>query len=513
MRTDSKVYSKEFIENVTTYIMNNYNDDNRYINPNISNLLFREKDEKVDNEVKPKKRGRKPKDEKENEKGDKKTQDAHEAIRPTDISLKELPEEMDSKEKKMYKLIWTNTLESCMSPAIYWTITASISATNNGRFLRTSELNEFPGWKIVSGKHLDADSDYQYLLTIRKDTILNYKKVVANVTVKNIKSHYTEAKLVQLLEDHGIGRPSTFSSLVDKIQERGYVKKCDVAGKELLCKDYELEDDQIFEMENKRVFGNEKNKLVIQPLGIIVSEFLEKHFGNILNYDYTKNMENDLDKISKGNKIWYELCGECNNELDNLIKKINDGSKVEIEIDENHHIIFGKYGPVIKCVERNEDGKENISFKSMKKDVDIHNIHNYKLEDIIENKNIRPDEYKLGKYENEDVILKKGKFGLYISWGEKTKNLKELGNRPIESVTFEDVEPFLVSGNGIVREISKNITIRNGKRGDYIFFKTDKMKKPQFYDISSFNKDTKEDYKVCNLEVLKFWLKDKHGIN
>lgn len=507
MRTDSKVYSKEFIDNVKEYIINNYNDGYRYINKKLDNLLFNDKN--INEDTSPKKRGRKPKADKEKET---KTQDAHEAIRPTDISLKELPEEMDSKQKRMYKLIWTNTLESCMSEAIYWSITASISASNDGRFLRTSELNDFPGWKIVSKKDVDINNDYQYLLTMKKHSILNYKKIVANVTVKNIKAHFTEAKLVQLLEEHGIGRPSTFSSLVDKIQERGYVKKCDVAGKEILCKDYELEDDQIFEMENKRVFGNEKNKLVIQPLGIIVSEFLEKHFGNILNYDYTKNMENELDKISKGNKIWYELCRDCNCELDNLINTINEESRVEIEIDENNHLIFGKYGPVIKCIERNDEGKENITFKSVKKDVDIQNISKYKLEEIVDDKKKNPSEYNLGKYENEDVILKRGKFGLYISWGEKTKNLKELGNRPMESITYEDIEPFLKSGNGIVREIPPNITIRNGKKGDYVFYKTNKMKKPQFYDIYGFIKDTKEDYKVCDLNILKFWLKDKHGI-
>jgi len=95
-----------------------------------------------------------------------------------------------------------------------------------------------------------------------KNEIIKYKKMISKVTIKGIKQHYTEARLVQLLEEKNIGRPSTFSSLVDKIQERGYVKKEDIKGNEIICNDYELENDEIFEIETKREFGNEKGKLV-----------------------------------------------------------------------------------------------------------------------------------------------------------------------------------------------------------------------------------------------------------
>jgi DNA topoisomerase I len=96
-----------------------------------------------------------------------------------------------------------------------------------------------------------------------------------------LKSHYTEAKLVQLLKQRGIGRPSTFSSIIDKIQERGYVKKEDVKGQQIKCVDYTLENDELTEIENMREFGNEKNKLVVQQLGVIALEFLVENFDNI----------------------------------------------------------------------------------------------------------------------------------------------------------------------------------------------------------------------------------------
>jgi hypothetical protein len=137
-------------------------------------------------------------------------------------------------------------------------------------------------------------------MQLKSGITIEYKKIVSNVTLTHTKQHYTEAKLVQLLEERGIGRPSTFSSLVEKIQEREYVKKDDVKGKELVCKNFELDDDVLTETNTKKEFGNEKGKLVIQPLGKIVMEFIEKNCGEFINYEYTSNMEKELDDISNG---------------------------------------------------------------------------------------------------------------------------------------------------------------------------------------------------------------------
>jgi DNA topoisomerase-1 len=492
MRTDSKKYSKEFIDSTKDYIVRTYED--KYINENINSLINnRETNQDESSNL---------------------VQEAHEAIRPTTISLKELPDNLDSKEKRMYKLIWENTLESCMSSASFYSITASILALNNLKFVYTSELINFPGWKIVSKKYINEinpdNKEYQYLQTIKQNQVIHYKKIVSKVTLTNTKSHYTEARLIQLLEEKGIGRPSTFAMLIDKIQERGYVKKEDIKGKELNCKDFELENGEIFEIESKRDFGNEKNKLVLQPLGLIVMEFLEKNFNDLFNYNYTKQMEDDLDKISQGNKIWHELCKDCNDQISILINKLKDepNTKLEIKIDENNSYVIGKYGPVIKTTTI-VDGKNSTIFNKVIKDVDIHKLENgeYKLEDIIDTNYVR-SEYNLGKYEGHDVIIKKGKFGLYISWDKNSKTLKELGNQPIESITFKDVEKYLDEGSNIIREISDNITIRKSTKGEYIFYKTAKMKKPVFYNFKGFE----EDYKRCDINILRTWLKETHKI-
>ncbi len=489
MRTDSKKYSDDFLNCVKDYITMTYNID--YINTSLYN------NDLIDQ---PKKRGKK-------EKNINFAQEAHEAIRPTNISLQILPDSMDAKEKKMYKLIWVNTLESCMTAAIYYSITANISAPGDAKYSYISELIDFPGWKIVENKFSRENKEYQYLQTIKKNTSIPYKKICSKVSIKGSKLHYTEAKLVQLLEEKGIGRPSTFSSLIDKIQERGYVKKEDVKGKEIICRDFELEDGDICEIENKREFGNEKGKLVIQPLGIIVMEFLETHFDSLFNYHYTSLMENSLDKIAKGELIWFEVCSSCNDEINQLVDHIASDSKIEFQIDEKNSYIIGKYGPVIKCIDDN-NGKQEVTFKSIKKDIDISKIKNgeYELNDIVNNDPKQINKHILGEFEGKDVLLHKGKFGLYVTWGEKSRNLKELGNRPIENITFQEVKEILEKGSTIIREIDSNTSIRKGPKGDYIFYKNPKMKKPLFYDIKKFLTDTDEDYNICDLSILKCWM-------
>ena len=490
MRTDTQLYSNKFLESVKEFIIKTYNEGEKYINKNISLLCL---------DI------RKNTDKKEN------CQEAHEAIRPTNISLCELPETISSKERRLYRLIWENTLESCMSPATYNSITANITAFQNNKFTYTSELNIFPGWKIVSKNFSTENKEYRYLEKIKQDTIISYKKIVAKNIIKGIKQHFTEAKLVQKLEEKGIGRPSTFASIIEKIKERGYVKKEDVKGKEITCKDYELENNKIIEVDRQREFGNEKNKLVIQPLGVIVSNFLYQHFSQLFNYDYTKNMEDKLDKISQGNLHFYDLCNECNTQIDLLVNNLRDENKMEIKLDENNSCIIGKYGPVIKCIEK-INNKEEINFKPIKKNIDIQKLSegNYKLEDIIETRE-NNNQHILGKYKNVDVILKKGKFGLYVEWGKTSKTLKQLGNRPIENIQMDEITKYLEESN-LVREITENISIRKSIKGDYLFFKTPKMKKPQFFDIKSFG-ETKEDYKVCDINILKSWIIEKYNIN
>ena len=474
MRTDSTKYSDDFSVTAKEYILTVY--DERYCKDLMKDIQTNDKE-------------------------------AHEAIRVTKILLKELPESMGSREKRMYKLIWTNTLASCMSDAVYSSVTSTISGFQNTKYTKTSEQQIFAGFKVLVKTGETDGKDYQYLQTIDRSQPIQYKKVTSRQTIKNIKSHYTEARLVQLLEDKGIGRPSTFAMLVDKIQERGYVKKIDIEGREIDCKDFELTNGEIYEASSKRTFGQEHGKLTIQPIGVIVSEFLDKRFADIFNYDYTREMELSLDKISVGQNKMQDLCEQCNNQVDSLVALLSNETKMEIKIDDNNTYLIGKYGPIVKCTE-DVDGKKTTTFKKVLDGVDVHTIENGNINEIVNDTPKAASSYILGKFEDEDVVLKKGKYGLYITWGKKSKTLKELGNRPIESITFEEIEPYLSEGSNLIRIITSFLSIRKSAKGDYIFYKTPKMRKPSFHSLSGFEPD----YKICNIAILKSWIREKYEV-
>jgi DNA topoisomerase-1 len=513
MRTDAKKYSKDFIKSAKEYIIKEYLDE-RYVSPSIDELdnTNRISLEPTSSKVKTKSKTKKVKEEPAL------VQEAHEAIRPTNISLKNIDEKMQPREKKLYKLIWETTLESCMSMATYFQIIASITAPLEAKYLNHSEIVDFPGWKIVKNKFNEKNKEYHYLQTIKQSVVYDYKKIASSMTLKDTKSHYTEAKLVQLLEEKGIGRPSTFSSIVDKIQERGYVKKENIEGVKLECIDFELEGDTITEKKQTREIGNEKNKLVIQQLGIVVMEFLDKHFNHIFNYEYTRIMEESLDKISKSEMEWTLLCEICLNDMKTSSKELKDEKKCEFKIDDKHSYIIGKFGPVIKCVDGLDDkGKERISFKQVKKDIDLTLLEKgqCKLEDVLE-KDTTKKVAAIGKYKDQDLFIKKGKYGIYANWGGTNLSLSCFGNRPIENITYEEVIEVLKREDvekapkkpNIIRQITSNISVRNSAHGDYLFFKTAKMKTPIFYKLGGF----KEDYKTCNIDILKQWIMDEYKV-
>jgi DNA topoisomerase I len=448
MRTDSEIYSKEFLEKSKNYVEGKW--DSNYVRKDLEKM-----------------------GEKKGKKKDDNAQEAHEAIRPTEITRTEIDEDFSPKERKMYKLIWRNTLETCMATANYNAITSTITAPFNKEYRYSTELVVFPGWKVVAGYEIE-NPIYEYLRNLK--SVISYKKIVAKVTVKELKSHYTEAKLVQILEEKGIGRPSTFASLIEKIQERGYVKRDNVKGSKIKCIDYELIENELLENETEREFGNEKNKLVIQSVGTMVIEFLLAHFPDLFEYDYTKNMENDLDKIAKNELIWHTVCRKCLQEID---KTPTIQKKKQYVIDENHTYMIGKYGPVIKY---SEDGGETVKFKNVKKDLDITKLENgeYTLDEILLEKEATRN---LGNYEGEDVVIRNGKYGYYAQWGSKKISLSKIGKDILE-VTIDDIVNN--KPTDVVRIINDDISIRKSKYGLYIFYKKKNDKKPKFISLKKF---------------------------
>ena len=509
MRTDSKKYSQEFIDKVKEFILALHGE--QYISQAINNLVvgFKEiinESKKITKKTISEKKGIPP------------PQEAHEAIRPVNINIKTTSSEdsIHAKAIKLYELIWKRTLESCMPSAQYNSVSAKIPAPIETEFIYKCEHPIFLGWQIIENIKSDDKNLYQYITNLKQNIVMKPKKIDAKFNMNELKSHYTEARLVQLLEEQGIGRPSTFASLVDKIQERKYVEKKNITGKEIECNDYTFNENNITEISSKRTFGNEKNKLVIQPLGIIVIEFLLSKFNSLFDYNYTKKMEDELDLIANGKMQWNILCDNCYKELTNITNKLQDLKKFSIVIDKEHTLIIGKHGPVIKYV--NTKDPKNVKFLPVKKDIDldeIKNIQEISLEDVMDNTLSNKD--SIGKYKGQDLFIKKGKYGIYAQWGKETKALKdEFGSIPIEKIAYIDVLRFLDKETvldpskpvGLVREINEHISIRTGKFGDYIFYKKPRVKTPQFFKLNGFNTD----YKKCDKNLLINWIKLTYNI-
>jgi DNA topoisomerase-1 len=547
MRTDVKKYSKEFIDKTTNYIVTTYGQ--AYVSQTLDNitLSLNEKGE-IKEEIK---EGIKEGKEEAKEKGKEKSrttastnikdnipkpQGAHEAIRPVLItvrspSIDNSTSDLQPKAVRLYDLIWKHTLETCMPSAQYTTIMATIPLDSeyiSHHFAYKAEQVVFQGWQIVDVKpQSQVDTkEYNYFIHLKQGTTMVPKKIEAKTLLRDLKSHYTEARLIQLLEERGIGRPSTFASIIDKIMERKYVEKQNVEGKQLDCIDFLLDDtNKITEIPIKKEFGNEKGKLVIQPLGVIVIEFLVKHFPTFFDYTYTKNMEDCLDKIANGLYKWTDVCQTCHTDLTKITDGLKDLKKFEIKIDNEYSVIIGKYGPVVKFIDStisgNEKRKSNASFLPVKKGIDIKQLQNFSetngrgltLDDVLDK--TKTDQESIGKYKGLDLFIKKGKYGIYAQWGTNMKSLKEL-DKPIENIEYMEVLTFLEKDNlldlskpvGFVREVSSNLSIRTGKFGDYIFYKKPRTKKVDFFKLYGFN----DDYKTCDKGLLLNWIKQTYNV-
>ena len=469
MRTDSKVYSAEFVAKACDYIRKRF-----------AGAGAGAGDELIGNlsSVSSSSKGSK----------DAAAAAAHEAIRPTDISRTLLPQSCHPREHRLYSIIHRNTLESLMAPAICQTITMAISspvAVSGAlcEYRYTAEQVIKPGWKLIVGGYDTEAREYTYFASLASASapasalIMPFKRIMTKCSLRNTKSHYTESGLVQLLEKKGIGRPSTFSSLIDKIQERGYVKLQDVRGKSLECREFMvLENKSIDSKTEVREIGGESRKLVIQPLGIVVIEFLLEHFAPLFEYEFTQNMENQLDEIAADGMVWHELCYKCWFDVGAQLRELKERGivKEEIHIDDRHSYIMGKNGPVIRCRVADADDAVSKTIHSSDSD-DCDASDDEEASDVSETihkkpkfifKSVRPDleyakilrgEYSLaymlgeavnsdgasgsasgpvpvavaggrlmGQYQGQDVIIKSGKYGAYIAWGTTNLSLKPL---------------------------------------------------------------------------------------
>jgi len=474
MRTESTQYSRSFLQEVERFVLSHYK-TNTYLG-NMDALENKDKN------------------------------NPHEAIRVTHIETSTIGDSM-GRVDTLYRLIWRNSIESCMADATYQTTRLTIQAPSNKQYNHVIDIPHFLGWKKIAEKSANENELTAlrlYMLSIEKaGKPVKYNNIDATVTMNAKHSHFSEASLIHKLEHLGIGRPSTFASIVDTIQERDYVKKRDIEGDVVMCREFTLRESVIEVVDREKTFGNEKNKLVISPTGILAIEFLIKHFPEMFSYDYTKTMEKKLDMVSSKDD-GSTVCRDCFDKIVELSKPIAKIEKEAFAIDDSHEFMVGQYGPVIKHT--TDEGK--IEYKAIKKDIriDMEKIkqHGYSLIELTEIKNA-----SLGKYNGCDVYLKTGKYGPYVECGDSRTSIKTI-EKPFSKITLSDVEPLLSvqkddQNTNILRVLNSDMSVRKGKFGPYVFYKTDKMDKPLFVNINTFN----EGYAKCAANVLIEWVTKK----
>ena len=448
----------------------------------------------------------------------------HEAIRVTHLEVRKV-ESASARVGKLYELIWRNSVASCMSAYKGEQTAIYVSAVLEGAFyVHKVDVPLFMGWKAVDSK-VDVVKEQAagcaLILYINSQKGVICKRVSAEVAIHGKKCHYTEASLIKRLEDMGIGRPSTFAYLVETLIERGYVKKGDIEGTSMNITEYVLEGDVIKGVAVEKKVGGEKGKLVIQPVGVIVAEFLTECFGSLFSYDYTSGMESDLDRIARAEEGSKDICRECNDEIDKLIQPVE--KRRFVIKDSSDVVVFGRYGLMIQS---------GGVCRSVRGGIDIGRLSRgeYTLDELVEKKGSR----EIGEYKGAAVSVAKGPFGWFVSYGETKMGCKALlasmsasmsassemkgkdaEEEPDDREIYEAFVKYMETKDdakegvtGVIRELTPDLSIRNGKYGAYIFYKTFSMKKPKFFGLKGF----KESYRFCQKEVLMEWIRTTHNI-
>ena len=243
-------------------------------------------------------------------------QEAHEAIRPTYISHHEI--NASSQEKRLYELIWKRTIASQMSDAELEKTTATIAVSGRKEhFVAVGEVLKFDGFLKVYMESTDDEGDTEgndkMLPALAKGDVLALSSVTATERFSQAPARYTEASLVRKLEELGIGRPSTYAPTISTIQQREYVEKGDRKGTERKYRMLTLHDRKIESGEKTELTGADKGKLLPTDIGVVVNDFLTEYFPDILNYNFTANVEQQFDDIAEGKTVW-------NDEIDHFYK-------------------------------------------------------------------------------------------------------------------------------------------------------------------------------------------------
>jgi len=417
-------------------------------------------------------------------------QEAHEAIRPTYFSNKEI--DGNDQEKRLYELIWQRAIASQMKEAqIEKTIVTIKGQKLKYDFIATGKVIIFDGFMKLYNESTDEESENPHETTIPKlelNQILTKKQINATEKYTYHPPRYTEASLVKKLEELGIGRPSTYAPIISTIQQRGYVSK---GNKPALNRDITiitLDNNTVKEKIKKESYGYEKAKLFPTDTGMIVNDYLMTVFPEIMDYNFTANIEKKLDDVAEGSENWVTILSNFYNQFHPKLKEL-ETSKERVNQErflgedpktgKKVFVKYGKFGPIVQLGESSQT--EKPKFASLKKNQYIESIS---LEEAMELFNLPRT---LGQLEGNDIIVNIGRFGPYVLHNKKFYSLKRNVDDPY-TITLERAIEIINEKNseksGPLREFNedKDVTVLKGRYGVYIKYKDKNIKIPKGFD-------------------------------
>ena len=361
-------------------------------------------------------------------------QEAHEAIRPTYIDKAEI--EGTAQEKRLYDLIWKRTIASQMADAEIEKTTVTIAIKNQEtgdrsqeEFIAQGEVVKFDGFIKVYRESVDDEEqqdEFSHILPpLKKGQELTRREILATERFTQGPQRYTEASLVHKLEELGIGRPSTYAPTISTIQQREYVQKGDKKGEERYYTIDVLKGKQITQKTRKEMVGSDKGKLLPTDIGIVVNDFLMKHFNEIMDYNFTAKVEQDFDKIAEGNEKWQSMLKTFYKTFEPTVEDTMN-SRQEHKAGERQlgsdpktgrpvFVKIGRFGPVVQI--GTAEDNEKPQFAQLPKEQSLETIT---LEEALE---LFKLPRTLGEYEGMSVTIGSGRFGPYVLHDKKYASL------------------------------------------------------------------------------------------
>jgi len=404
-------------------------------------------------------------------------QEAHEAIRPTYMNVHQI--EGNSQEKRLYELIWKRTIASQMADAELEKTTVQIGISNSSeKFEIVGEVLKFDGFLKVYMESSDEENDAENESKILPPMFVGDKLLMQSATATERftqkPARYTEASLVRKMEELGIGRPSTYAPTISTIQQRGYVSKEDREGFARAYNILELKNNQIEDLIANETYGAEKSKLFPTDMGIVVNDFLLESFPNVLNFNFTAQVEKEFDLVAEGSVQWAKVIDTFYKAFHPAVESASVYSKQKVgerilgadpKSGRPISVRIGRFGPVVQI--GTVDDEEKPLFASLNKSQSMESIT---IEEALE---LFKLPRSVGEYEEKTITVAIGRFGPYIRHDSKFISIPKIYD-PME-IKLEECTALidakrLSDSQKLIKHFDEDdaIEILNGRFGAYI---------------------------------------------